>query len=294
MAVEEQMMAWLETKGTDQVPVKGLCTFGRTEGNTIVLPTPKVSRRHAMIHEQDGEFWVVDLGSTNGVQVNGERVTHPVQLRSGDQIEMPGTSFTFRQAPRTESQPQTRRAPPLQQNRQTVADIRLKKCWFLVADLQGFTHMSQQVPAEKLAPLVGKWMVDCQEIIQNEKGVLAKFLGDGFLAYWLDRQEAVGLVASACQEFQTLQKAAVLPFRMMLHHGVVSFGGHSPDASHTMIGPELNFAFRLEKVASRMKLPWIISDAAAPLLEGHLRIVSCGVQSIPDFAQARKCFTLAN
>jgi len=153
--------------------------------------------------------------------------------------------------------------------------------------------MSQQVPAEKLAPLVGKWMVDCHEIIQNEKGVLAKFLGDGFLAYWMDRNEVVASVASACLEFQALQKAAVLPFRIMLHHGMVSFGGHSPDASHTMIGPELNFAFRLEKVASRMKLPWIISDTAASRLQGQLPLVSCGAQKVPDFAQNRNCFTLA-
>ena len=286
-------MAWLETKGADRIPVKGLCTFGRTEGNTIVLPTPKVSRRHAMIHEQDGEFWVVDLGSTNGVQVNGERVTHPVQLKSGDLIQMPGAAFTFRQTAKTDPPEEPRRAPPLLQNRQTVADIQVNTCWFLVADLQGFTHMSQQVPAEKLAPLVGKWMVDCHEIIQNEKGVLAKFLGDGFLAYWMDRNEVVASVASACLEFQALQKAAVLPFRIMLHHGMVSFGGHSPDASHTMIGPELNFAFRLEKVASRMKLPWIISDAAASRLQGQLPLVSCGAQKVPDFAQNRNCFTLA-
>jgi class 3 adenylate cyclase len=134
--------------------------------------------------------------------------------------------------------------------------------------------------------------VDCQEIIQTEKGVLAKFLGDGFLAYWMERKDAVASVASACLEFQALQKAAVLPFRIMLHHGMVSFGGHSPDASHTMIGPELNFAFRLEKVASRMKLPWIFSEPAASQLQGQLPLVSCGVQNVPDFAPARVCFTM--
>ena len=291
MAIEGDMMAWLETTDSERIPVQGLCTFGRTAGNTVMLPTPKISRRHAMIHEQDGEFWVVDLGSTNGLQINGGRVTHPVRLQSGDQIQMPGASFTFRQTAKTE-EPAPRRAPPLKQNRLTVADIKLTKCWILVADLQGFTHMSQQVPAEKLAPLVGKWMVDCQEIIQNEKGVLAKFLGDGFLAYWSERNDVDAAVASACLEFQALQKAAVLPFRIILHYGMVSFGGHSPDASHTMIGPELNFAFRLEKVASRIKVPWIFSEAAANRLKGQLPLVSCGAQKVPDFAQNRVCFTM--
>jgi adenylate cyclase len=286
-------MAWLEGKREERIPVAGLCTFGRTPGNTIVLPTPKVSRRHAMIHEQDGEFWVVDLGSTNGVQINGERVTHPVRLRDGDHIQMPGASFTFRQTAKPAPPPQPRRAPPLRQNRLTVADIRLVKCWILLADLQGFTQMSQQVPAEELAPLVGKWVAHCHEIVRNQKGVLAKFLGDGFLSYWTDRDETAAAIASACREFQALQKSASVPFRIMLHYGLVSFGGHSPDAGNTMIGPELNFAFRLEKVASQLKLPWIFSDTAASRLEGHLPLASCGPQKIPDSAQDRVCFTLA-
>jgi adenylate cyclase len=292
MAPELEMMAWLETTSQERIPVSGLCTFGRTEGNTVVLHTPKASRRHAMIHEQDGEFWVVDLGSTNGIQINSERVTHPVRLQAGDHIQMPGTSFTFRQTAKPVATAEPRRAPPLKQNRLTVADIQLKKCWILLADLEGFTKMSQDLPAEELAPLVGKWMAHCREILQNQKGVLAKFLGDGFLAFWTDRNEAAASIAAACREFQALQKSTALPFRIMVHYGVVSFGGRSPDASHTMIGPELNFAFRLEKVASRLKLPWIFSDAAASRLQGHLPLTSCGAQNVPDFAQDRTCFTL--
>jgi adenylate cyclase len=294
MPLEVDVMAWLESKGEERIPVSGLCTFGRAEGNTVVLNTPKASRRHAMIHEQDGEFWVVDLGSTNGIQVNGERVTHPVRLRSGDQIRVPDASFMFRQAAKPVAEEKPRRAPPMTQNRQTVADIQLMSSWILLADIQGFTKMSQELPAEELAPLVGLWMAHCQEIIQNQKGVLAKFLGDGFLAHWTDRDENAASIASACQEFQALQKSAKLPFRIVLHYGLVSFGGHSPDASHTMIGPELNFAFRLEKVAARLKLPWIFSEIAARRLEGHLPFVSCGAQKVPDFAQNRVCFTLAS
>src|SRR5277367_5906321 len=127
MALEVEVSAWLESKREERIALSGLCTFGRTEGNRVVLQTPKVSRRHAMIHEQDGEFWVVDLGSTNGVQINGARVTHPVRLRTGDRIQMPGTSFRFRQVAYPETTGESHQAPPLKQNRLTVPDIRLKK-----------------------------------------------------------------------------------------------------------------------------------------------------------------------
>jgi adenylate cyclase len=289
--LEAQGGAWLEAPGGENIPLLGHCTIGRVPGNTIVLETPKISRHHAMIHQQGGEFWLVDLGSTNGVQVNGERVTHPVPLRAGDNIQLSDRLFTFRQA--TQTRP--RRAPPLNtQNRQTVADIKLVRCWILLADLVGFTQMSRRMPAEELAPLVGRWTLHCQEILENQKGILAKFLGDGFLAYWTAREESPAGIASACRDFQALQKADRLPFRIILHFGTVSFGGHSPDAGNTMIGSDLNYAFRLEKLASRLELSWIISDLAATQLQGNLPLISCGAHPLPDFEGAQPCFTLAD
>jgi adenylate cyclase len=237
---------------------------------------------------------VVDLGSTNGVQVNGERLTHPVRLQTGDLIKMPDNSFRFQSGAKGSAAGEPRRAPPLKrQTKRTVADIKMVKCWILLADIQGFTSMSQKLPPEELAPLVGKWLAHCQEIVQGQQGVLAKFLGDGFLAFWTDRNEVTASIAAACRQFQDLQKSSSLRFRIMLHHGLVSFGGHSPDASHTMIGQELNFAFRLEKVASRMELPWLLSEIAAGLLQKHLPVVSCGMQKVPDFEE-QHCFTLAS
>jgi CheY-like chemotaxis protein len=284
--------AWLESEDTERIALHGVCTFGRIHGNTVVLPTPKVSRRHAMIHEQDNEFWLVDLGSTNGISINENRVTHPVRLRDDDRIQMPDNLWKFKLRVAVAPPPKPRQAPPFKQNQLTVADVRLTKCWILLADLQGFTQMSQQVDADKLAPMVGSWIADCQAILLRHRGVLAKFLGDGFLAYWPDRDENAGAIVCACGDFQALQMAA-LPFRVIVHFGMISFGGHSPDASHTMIGPELNFAFRLEKVASRLDLPWIFSDAAASRLQDLLPLESCGVQKVPDFAPERTCFKLA-
>jgi class 3 adenylate cyclase len=277
--------AWLEDENGGRIPMHGHCTFGRTPGNTVVLAVPKMSRRHAMIHEQGGEFWMVDLGSTNGVLVNGERVTHPLRLKGGDQLQFPGGVFVFRQ---TEASP-IRTAT---QTDVTLPEIRMVDCWILVADLKGFTRLSQQMAAAELAPLVGKWMAHCQEILAARKGVVAKFLGDGFLAYWTAREETAPLIAEACQEFQVLRESAPLPFRLVLHRGEISFGGNSPDASNTMIGPELNFAFRLEKVASRLGLLWLFSENAATGLDRHLALASCGLQHVPDFEPERACFTL--
>ena len=192
LSVQESMEtashAWLENERGDRIPIKGLCTFGRVPGNSVVIPTPNVSRRHAMIQEQDTEFCVVDLGSTNGIEINGVRVTHPTVLKPGDRIGLPGVQFTFRQvADPTLPLPNVNQEA--EQYAVTIPRYQTQNTWILLADLQGFTRRSQEMPANEIAPMVGKWVASCQEIIKADKGVLAKFLGDGFMAYWTAHEE---------------------------------------------------------------------------------------------------------
>ena len=55
--------------------------------NTIVINHRSISRNHAKVIHRDGEFMINDLGSSNGVRVNGEAFT-TCKLRNGDFIEM--------------------------------------------------------------------------------------------------------------------------------------------------------------------------------------------------------------
>jgi class 3 adenylate cyclase len=293
MPLDVETTAWLETENGDRISVRGICTFGRVRDSSVVLPTGKMSRRHAMIHEQGGEFWVVDLGSTNGLKINGVRLTHPTPLRTGDQIQLPAATFTFRQSAVAQaSRAQQERETQVTQNQVTEPELRTEACWLLLADLRGFSRMSQEMPPEKLAPLIGKWVAECQKILLKQKGLLAQFLGDGFLAYWAGGEESTALIASACRDFQALQKPPSPAFRIVVHYGVISFRGRAPDGSTAMLGPELNFTYRLEKVASRLKLSSIFSEAAASRLQAHVPMTSCGAQKVPDFEPERTCFTL--
>ena len=67
---------------------------GRSREADIVLQDPNVSRRHAELRRDDGGWQIVDLGSTNGIKVNGRRVDSQ-QLSAGDQITIGVTDLTF-------------------------------------------------------------------------------------------------------------------------------------------------------------------------------------------------------
>ena len=60
-------------------------TIGRKEDNDLVIDNLAVSNHHARISRHDGGFVVQDTGSTNGIFLNGEKVTHHA-LKYGDQI----------------------------------------------------------------------------------------------------------------------------------------------------------------------------------------------------------------
>lgn len=70
-------------------------TLGRSKEAECVLSDPNVSRRHAELRRsQSGDWTIADLGSTNGVKVNGRRVSS-TRLSPGDQVTLGTTTFLF-------------------------------------------------------------------------------------------------------------------------------------------------------------------------------------------------------
>jgi hypothetical protein len=70
-------------------------TVGSVAGNTIVLSDPAVSRKHVGIRRVGNLYELADLGSTNGVYVNGHRMPKKT-LVSGDNLRVGNTEMIFR------------------------------------------------------------------------------------------------------------------------------------------------------------------------------------------------------
>ncbi len=70
-------------------------TIGSVAGNTVVLADPAVSRKHAGIRKVDSHYELADLGSTNGVYVNGHKVPKKT-LEPGDIIRVGNTEAVFK------------------------------------------------------------------------------------------------------------------------------------------------------------------------------------------------------
>ncbi|MFC2030231.1 FHA domain-containing protein [Chloroflexota bacterium] len=73
--------------------------IGRGSGSEIVLQDTQISRQHAEISQQGDQFFIRDLGSTNGTFVNGQRVTQLHPLHPGDQVQVGDTVFACESVP---------------------------------------------------------------------------------------------------------------------------------------------------------------------------------------------------
>jgi hypothetical protein len=70
-------------------------TIGRSKDADCVLRDPNVSRHHAELRRSpQGDWTIADLGSTNGIKVNGRRVGS-TRLNSGDEVTLGTTTFSF-------------------------------------------------------------------------------------------------------------------------------------------------------------------------------------------------------
>lgn len=67
-------------------------TIGRSASNSVVLPAPEISRRHARIWQEGESIFLEDLGSTNGTFVNNKRLHNAVMVYDGDELQI-GDSF---------------------------------------------------------------------------------------------------------------------------------------------------------------------------------------------------------
>ncbi len=90
-------VARLRYEGKTAVLGPGGGVLGRSRDCDVVLSDQNVSRRHAEVRPSGGAWIVKDLGSTNGVKVNGRRIQGPQSLKRGDTIRLGTSEIAFEQ-----------------------------------------------------------------------------------------------------------------------------------------------------------------------------------------------------
>ncbi len=91
VAREVVTLSW---NGQRHEVTKRRAVIGRSKDCDIQVPDPNVSRRHAEVRQEGATYWLIDLDSTNGVEVHGKRVKR-LKLEDGSRFTIGSTEIVF-------------------------------------------------------------------------------------------------------------------------------------------------------------------------------------------------------
>ncbi|MGD0290846.1 MAG: adenylate/guanylate cyclase domain-containing protein [Candidatus Binataceae bacterium] len=177
--------------------------------------------------------------------------------------------------------------------------------WF--CDLRGFTSLSDTLPRELLLDLLNEYFEIMVKSVAAEGGEVLKFIGDGMLAIFELREgDAVASRCAAALRAARAAQAAVaarnpdrlaaghaeIRYGLALHLGEVTYGniGAPNRLDFTVIGPAVNHATRIEKLAGRLDRRVVTSASFAAAAEAPL--VSLGTHSLAGVTAPQEVFTL--
>lgn len=172
-------------------------------------------------------------------------------------------------------------------------------------DLRGFTALTERLPYEELIALLNEYFEIVVKAVTDEGGEVLKFVGDGMLAIFeLCTGEDVGPCCSAALRaaqaaFSAVKAANVnrrtagapeIHFGVALHLGEVYYGNiGSPDRlDFTVIGPAVNHAARLERLASELGRDLLTSASFAAAARDPLE--SLGRYELRGVAEPQEVF----
>ena len=179
-----------------------------------------------------------------------------------------------------------------------------------LSDLRGFTALSDRLPAETVVDILNHYF-DCQvPAIRTHGGEVLKFMGDGLLAVFpiaeSDRRQPPvcgqrarsrprkPARASRAMHYPIGETVERFRFGVALHVGKILYGniGGGNRLDFTCIGPAVNLAARLEKIAGRLHRTIVASEGFAGICAGGW--AELGEFPIAGFAKAERVYGLAD
>ena len=270
------MPAWIKVEGNHilyPMPISRNFCIGRNSDCDLSLDDPKTSRNHALIqHVVPDTYYLIDIASRNGCFVNGKRITTPKTLKNNDKIRIGDTYLEFVFEPEADKviDPHETMISTL-----TVKELDIQEITILVADIRGFTTMTEDLPIESLSLIMNQWFMDVADCVSDNQGILDKFIGDAVYARWnteQDRSEPIfHALTTACQ-LNDISKALneqfkEIPFPLKIGVGINT--GHAAldiGIENTAMGDAVNLAFRLEDQSKSIGKNIILSEASYQLL----------------------------
>jgi adenylate cyclase len=169
--------------------------------------------------------------------------------------------------------------------------------------------LSDALPRDLLLDLLNQYFEIMAGAVSTEDGEVLKFIGDGMLAIFELREganvvqrcaaalraaRAARAAVAACNPDRIAAGRAEIRYGLALHLGEVTYGniGAPNRLDFTVIGPAVNHATRIEKVAAKLDRRIVTSASFAAAAQASL--ISLGTHSLPGVVEPQEVFGLVD
>ncbi|HEY4301246.1 MAG TPA: FHA domain-containing protein [Candidatus Didemnitutus sp.] len=266
--------AWIDLPDQSSFQLAGDCHIGRTEGNEIVNPDTRISRRHAVIQRQGRGYVLIDLGSTNGTFLNDARIFTARKLREGDVITVGSLRYGFRQPGLVGA------SVGAEASQHTLVAVGKTSCWMLLVATS---------PPDSAAG--STWRDRARELLAAAGAGIKPARTTALFGHWREGRIPPDKIVLLLRELQRLP--SVPGSRICLHHGSVRVGPGAAPGEENLVGSEVTFVHKLDAIAETTGLTLVIGGDAARALGGNAGLSPIGPEALRTAGSTPPLFTLS-
>jgi adenylate cyclase len=297
LAMPKRYLEWAEKNGpVHRVEIVDKVFIGRTclgveESKRIILCDPAVSRDHAIVSASGSRIQIADL-SRNGVWINDARMPpgSSRDLKDGDVIGAARFRILVR-CPESVS---------------VGEDVERTHCGpvetivtSLVADVRGFSGMSQRQDSSQVYALMKNIFEKLTTVVGDHKGTVKDYVGDAIHAFWnhgaaTQKEDAVSACRAALRQLYVLKEMRLSGSAQGYpdHQDVLMGWGvatgkvtmahySSRSADLALVGDSTNLAFRLSGMANKeLARPIVICSQTADLVRDTFTLFDLGLVTV--------------
>ena len=287
-------LVWQQEREQSFFPLEGsgCWTVGRHQDNDVVLPDPWISRHHALLQcMENGDMYLIDLGSRNGSYLNGRRVGIPVTLQHGDRITFGQSEVTFYALPEdidpSDGALDETAFPAKLGTRQLIS--------VLVFDVCDFASISHQLDEGELCEVMGLWFNRCGSVLRQHGSWLEQNFGEPGVAVWIHREASIDAdeaenILSALNALQHVAEELAGRYKLPVTlrfgaglstgYGIVGLLQHGDRLDYAALGETANVAALLESVTEQTGWDMVFSPSSYTFLSPWVRSPAAGKEDI--------------
>jgi class 3 adenylate cyclase/CHASE2 domain-containing sensor protein len=175
-------------------------------------------------------------------------------------------------------------------------------------DIRDFTRLSRREKAENIVQFLNFYFGAVTGIIQKHNGFVNKFIGDGILAFFAIKEDAIVNAIEASQEiisetermknekaFEGFIGDWVVNIGIGIHYGTVIVGnvGSEKKMDFTIVGEHVNIASRIEGLTKQANANLLVSDEAYTLVKDRFNFIYLGDYEVKGVDRPLPIYTVA-